>query len=94
MAVVKGTGWLKPVASGLQVAGSRGFRDRDAGLMGGSRVDSSKIRRLCFLSREVMLLFGGFDSGGLCGTCGVSVESRTGECVESRCDVVERQTFL
>ena len=28
--------------------GSRGFRDRDAGLTGGSRVDSREIRGLCF----------------------------------------------
>ena len=31
------------------VAGSVGFRGRDAGLMSGSRVDSHEIRGLCFL---------------------------------------------
>ena len=35
--------------SGLQAAGARGFRVREACLTTGSRVDSLEIRGLCFL---------------------------------------------
>jgi hypothetical protein len=33
----------------LALAGSRGLRNKAAGLMAGSRVDSQEIRGLCFL---------------------------------------------
>ena len=39
------------------VAGSGGFRDREAGLTAGSRADSHEIRGLCFLYARTFSLF-------------------------------------
>ena len=48
-----GSRWQR-AGSGLQAAGARGFRGREAGETAGSRMDSHEIRGLCFLYSEVM----------------------------------------